>query len=154
LTGENNQPAFYLAKRERFHKVYYKFANKQPAFAHFLETYKLRPQEVAFCFDDILDLSIAAQCGLRFLIRRNASPLFQKYVEENNLLDYQTANQGGKFAIREIAELILGITENYNNTIKKRQDFDKDYQKYLSERNKQETEFYIFKDNLVTATEI
>ncbi len=154
MTGENNQPAFFLAKREKFHSVYYKFANKQFAFEHFLEEHKLKPNEVAFCFDDILDLSIAAKCGLRFLIRREASPLFERYVEKNRLVDYKTANVGGKFAIREVSELILGMNGAYDKTIEKRQNFDQDYQNYLAERNKQIVNFFILKDDVVTVSEI
>jgi 3-deoxy-D-manno-octulosonate 8-phosphate phosphatase (KDO 8-P phosphatase) len=143
ITGENNKPAFYLAQRERFQAVYFKFSSKQAAFTHFLEQNKLQASEVCFCFDDILDLSVAEQCGLRILVRRDASPLFLAYVEKNHLADYRTANIGGKFAVRELMELILGVQNIYDLVIQKRQYFDKDYQTYLATRNEQKTSFFV-----------
>ncbi len=154
MTGENNKPAFYLAKREKFQAVYYKFASKEAAFAHFLEKNDLQAHEVCFCFDDILDLSIAEKCGLRMLIKREASPLFLQYVEKNNLVDYISANTGGKFAVREIAELLLGIQGIYDFTIQKRQYFDTDYQTYLAQRNSKNVDFFTLKDAMIIKTDI
>jgi 3-deoxy-D-manno-octulosonate 8-phosphate phosphatase (KDO 8-P phosphatase) len=142
MTGENNQPAFYLAKRERFQAVYFKFANKTIAFQHFLATHNLQAHEVCFCFDDVLDLSVAALCGLRVLVRRDASPLFVQYVKNQQLADYQTANTGGNFAVREVAELLLGVLGNYEQAVLKRQNFDADYQNYLAFRNSQVPQFF------------
>lgn len=154
MTGENNQPAFYLAKRERLQAVYFKFSNKSVAFAHFLAQHNLKAHEVCFCFDDILDLSVAEQCGLRLFVKRDASPLLQQYVLKNKLADYQTANTGGKFAVREICELLLGVQENYDLAVKKRQDFDQDYQTYLAQRNEYQPQFFIFSQNSVVQQEI
>jgi 3-deoxy-D-manno-octulosonate 8-phosphate phosphatase (KDO 8-P phosphatase) len=143
MTGENNKPAFYLAKRERFEAVYFKFSNKNAAFEHFLATNNLQAHEVCFCFDDILDLSVAEQCGLRLFVQRKASPLLANYVCNNQLADYKTASTGGRFAVREICEMLLGVQECYDLVVKKRQDFDHDYQTYLAQRNERQTSFFV-----------
>ncbi len=151
MTGENNQPASYLAKRERFQAIYSKFSNKTIAFEHFLAHFNLQAHEVCFCFDDVLDLSVAAQCGLRVCVQRAASPLFAHYVKKHHLADYQTAFVGGNFAIREVAELLAGLRGNFEATVSKRQAFDVTYQEYLSLRNQTVPLFFTMENNAVVA---
>jgi len=134
VTGENNQTAIKLAERESFHHIYFSFKNKAVAFDHFLETFGLKAEEVAFCFDDVLDFPISRKCGLKFMIRRHASPLFTKYAIEHKYCDYITGQQGGNHAIREVSELILGLLDQHNLAVKERTDFSKLYTDYLDQR--------------------
>jgi 3-deoxy-D-manno-octulosonate 8-phosphate phosphatase (KDO 8-P phosphatase) len=64
------QPLFAerFAQRERLHGVYMGFTNKPDAFDAFLAKHGLQAEEVAFFFDDVLDLPVAARCGLRVMI--------------------------------------------------------------------------------------
>ncbi len=142
ITGENNHSAKKLAVREHFHHIYFKIPNKAIAFEHLLHKFNLKADEVAFCFDDVLDFPIAKQCGLKFMVRRDASPLFKQYAIEHKLCDYITAQQGGNHAIREISELILGLYENIEQVISERTDFSTLYTTYLQERNKPETKMF------------
>src|SRR5665213_1147281 len=59
ITGQDNSSAIQIAKRERFHSVYCGFLNKETAFKHLLKQNGLEPGQVAYVFDDILDVSIA-----------------------------------------------------------------------------------------------
>ncbi|MEM9982053.1 MAG: phosphatase, partial [Bacteroidota bacterium] len=70
ITGQNNQAAFELAKREHFQAVYYGIKHKVEALQHLQATYQIAPSQIAFSFDDVLDLSAAEVVGLRFLIKR------------------------------------------------------------------------------------
>ena len=142
ITGQNNQSAIQLAKREHFKAVYYGFLNKKKAFEHFLEEQKLEASQVAYVFDDILDVAIADTCGLRIFVKNTGSPLFENFIKENSLADYITANKGNGNAVREACELIIGVNGNYNETIKERISFNPLYEKYLSERNKIVTDFF------------
>jgi len=148
ITGENNTTAIELAKREHFNAVFLRFLNKRKALESIAGTYKVSYDEMAFIFDDILDVDAAGMCKLSFCVRRNASPLFQDYLIENNICHYMTGHEGGHHAVREISELIIGLTGEYNKTIRKRIEFGEDYQQYLSRRNRIDTEIENFTLNL------
>jgi 3-deoxy-D-manno-octulosonate 8-phosphate phosphatase (KDO 8-P phosphatase) len=140
ITGENNSSAVEFAKREHLHAVYSRFANKITALNHLSKTYTISFRELAFVMDDILDLSASSQCNLSFCIRRNASPLFQEFVSTVMPCDYITANEGGKHAIRELCEMLIGIGGQYKETIQSRIFYDEAYKQYITERNLINTE--------------
>ena len=147
ITGESNHVAFYLAQREHFQSVYYRFKNKLQAFTHFLAQQKLSADQVAFVYDDVLDLSIAQECGLRFLVRRAASPLLQDFIKTRGLCDYITSNSSHDHAVREICELILGASGMFTKVVEERVAFSDLYNNYLSERQKIVPYFFTLKDN-------
>jgi 3-deoxy-D-manno-octulosonate 8-phosphate phosphatase (KDO 8-P phosphatase) len=147
ITGENNTTAIRLAEREHINHIYFGFKNKATAFEHLLESYQLKPEEVAFCFDDILDFPITKRCGLKFMVDRKGSPLFRKYAIEKQYCDYITAQFGGEFAVREISELILGLLGQYELAVKERTDFSKLYTDYLEQRNGPEVKKFVAEKN-------
>ncbi len=149
ITGESNKMATYLAERENFHHVYFGFKNKALALEHLLQTFNLSANEVAFFFDDILDFSIARQCGLRFMIPRLGSPLLTKYAIENNMADYISGQVGGKFAVREICELLLGLNNNYDKAVDVRTEFGSEYTNYLEQRSSIKLKRFVMKNNEV-----
>jgi len=135
ITGENNSTAIELAKREHFNAIYGQFLSKKKALQHISETYVASYAEMAFVFDDILDIDAANLCSLAFCVKRKASPLFKDFVVENKICHYITGHEGETHAVREISELLIGLTGQYNKTISKRIEFDEDYKQYLSQRN-------------------
>ena len=147
ITGENNLSAFKLAKRECFNAVYYGFNHKIQALEHIKQYYLIEDKEVSFCFDDVLDLSLAQQAGLRFVMRRNASPLFLEYIKKNNLGDYISANEGQNHAVREICELILGLNNQYEDVLNQRIAYNEAYQQYLIEKKQTKTNFFSINNN-------
>ena len=149
ITGENNATAIKLAEREHFNHIYFGFKNKASAFEHLLETYGLKPEEVAFCFDDILDFPISKSCGLKFMVDRQGSPLFRKYAIEKQYCDYITGQVGGEFAVREISELILGLLGQYEMAVNERTDFSKLYTDYLEQRNTPAVKKFVSENNQV-----
>jgi 3-deoxy-D-manno-octulosonate 8-phosphate phosphatase (KDO 8-P phosphatase) len=92
--------------------------------------------------DDVLDVSAADLVGTSFLVRRSASPLFEMYVRDNELVDYITANTGNRNAVREICELVMGLLGKYNEVIEARLKFDEAYEEYTEYRDKIESRFY------------
>jgi 3-deoxy-D-manno-octulosonate 8-phosphate phosphatase (KDO 8-P phosphatase) len=144
ITGENNQTAIKLAERESFHHIYFSFKNKAVAFEHFIKTLGLGASEVAFFFDDVLDFPITRLCGLRFMVNRKGSPLFTKYVKKEQYADYISGQFGGSFALREITELILGLSGQYEISVKERTDFGPLYTSYLDQRGKVELKKFKF----------
>jgi 3-deoxy-D-manno-octulosonate 8-phosphate phosphatase (KDO 8-P phosphatase) len=154
MSGERNQLSFQFTTREHFHQAYFKVNNKQLAFDHFIKVHDLKPEEVVFVFDDVLDLSIAHVAGLRILINRTANPLFKNYVLENKLADYVTASHSGQFAVRETCELLMGTTGNFTEVLQNRYRFSEDYKRYLEERQRIDTGYFSWRDNIIQATPI
>lgn len=134
ISGANNLTAIEFAKREHFNAVYIRYLNKRKAIEHIVENFGVEVDQMAFVFDDILDLDIAGLCKLNFCVRRNASPLFYDYLIAHSICQYITGNEGGNHAVREISELLMGLTGQYNETISKRIEFGDEYKEYLSQR--------------------
>ena len=144
ISGEKNESAFFFSQREHFSSSYFKIAHKKWALDHFCSIHNLHSNQVCYFFDDVLDLSIAQEAGLRILVSRKASTLFTNYVRQNNLADYITGNQSGNFAVREACEMLMGINDSYNDTITRRMHYDEIYKQYITIRNIVSTHFYTY----------
>ena len=149
ITAQNNQSAFQLSEREHFQLVYYSLLNKGKALEHIETSYGIHRKQVVYIFDDVLDLSIALTCGLRFMVRRTGSLLFEEYVRGKGLCDYICANSGSGYAVREICELLLGLSGVYSQVVEERVKFSHSYEAYLSERNALSATFYSIKDGVI-----
>jgi len=146
MTGANNPTARAFAKRESLHAVYSKHIHKSDAIEHFTEKFGVKANEIAFVYDDVLDLSAARLCGLRFAVKRDASPLFQQYIQKNKLADYITGCGGHEYAVREVCELLLGAMGLYDKVVDERSHFSDLYQNYLATRNAVSPEFFVRQD--------
>ena len=135
ITGENNETADYFAKREHFDEIFLKVKNKIEILDWLTQHKGFTNEEVLFVFDDILDLSIAKVCGLRFMVNRDASFMLTSYCKKNQLCDYITKNNAENHAIREISELAISLMGDYDLVIEKRINYDEDYLNYLEIRN-------------------
>jgi 3-deoxy-D-manno-octulosonate 8-phosphate phosphatase (KDO 8-P phosphatase) len=143
MTGANNPAAFRFATREHFDTVYLKVLNKTDALQHLENEFGIKPTEIAFVFDDVLDLGVAANVALRFLVKRKASPLFTNFVKDRNLCDYITANTGAEQGVREICELVLGMNDMFETVLEHRLSFSDTYKTFLKQRNEIMPVFYI-----------
>lgn len=150
ITGEHNTAAFTLARREHFHGVYYNMKNKKEALMHLCHAHKVEPHEVAYFFDDILDLSVAEVCGLRIMVSCACSPLLLGLVNKNKLADYVTAANGNNNALREAAELLIGLSGLYDDTIMQRVHYTERYREYINARNTPVPIFYTVIDSKIT----
>ena len=141
ISGEKNQAAFALAQREHFQVVYYSIKNKQETIYHLCDQYKIEPAEVAFVFDDVLDLSAARIVGLRLMVAHAANPMLVDFALRQGLADYITHQDGKHHAVREAAELLMTLSGRYDDTILHRMDFSELYQQYLNQRQAVATRF-------------
>jgi 3-deoxy-D-manno-octulosonate 8-phosphate phosphatase (KDO 8-P phosphatase) len=153
ISGEKNESAFWFCKRECFNYSFFKIANKTDALSFICEKENIKPSEVAYFFDDILDLSMAEICGIRVLVNRRANPLFTNYCIKNNLVDYITASQSGDFAIREASELLIGLHQNFDDVITYRKIYAPPYKTYIENRRKVATEFFTITNEVITKAE-
>jgi 3-deoxy-D-manno-octulosonate 8-phosphate phosphatase (KDO 8-P phosphatase) len=134
ITGMNNQSAVEFSKREHFDGIFINIKNKREALDFISSDYKIDFKEVAFVFDDILDLEVAKMSGLSFSIGRKSSPLLTDYIIQNKFCNYISSFSGKDHAIREICELIIGLSGNYNNAVDLRIQFKGEYEDYLNKR--------------------
>lgn len=146
ISGETNKIAFQFAKRESFAALYCGFRNKTEALEHLCGQHSLRPEEVVFFFDDVLDLALAKSAGLRIMIGRSCNPYLTQYAVENGLVDYITANSGGSCGIREAAEMLMAASGRAGETFGHRIRYSEDYAAYLKARNSADTTLYLTKD--------
>ncbi|MGZ4099827.1 MAG: phosphatase [Bacteroidia bacterium] len=155
ISGEKNDTAFYFCKRECFHYSFFKAANNKIDALNFIcEKEKIQSHEVAYFFDDVLDLSIAELCGVRILVDQKANPLFINYCIKNNLVDYQTACAGGNHAVRESTELLIELNDNYDKVITDRKNSAKEYKDYLDKRKSIATRYFTFAEGKMNQVEL
>ena len=140
LSGAENPSARKFAVRERFTAVYTNVLDKSRVIAEIRKTYGIEGAEIACVFDDVNDLAVAAECGLRCLVRRDASPLLQDFVAEHGLCDYITAMGSDRHAVREVAELMMGLLGDFDAIAASRMRFDSDYTTYFNARQAVQTE--------------
>jgi 3-deoxy-D-manno-octulosonate 8-phosphate phosphatase (KDO 8-P phosphatase) len=139
ITGMNNQAALGFARREHFDGIFMNQKNKKLALNTICESLKIAPAEAAFIFDDIIDIEVANLCGLSFFVSRKSNPLLTRYIKENKIATYITANSGNDNAIREICELLTGLNGNYERSVEMRTGYTPEYQEYFETRNNTET---------------
>jgi len=140
ITGQHNPFAERFAQREKLHGLYMGFLNKMDAFEDFLKKHDLRPEEVAFFFDDAIDLAVADRCGLRILLRGQAGAFFAEHAVSRGCVDIITSLSGGQNGLREATDALLTLSGHYADAMDARADLDPRYQRYLSERQRTVTE--------------
>jgi len=134
ITGVTNTMADHLTGREHFQACYSQAKHKIDVLHHLLERHNLHPHEIAFFFDDALDLSVAEVAGVRVMIRRSANPLLTNYVVNNGFVDYLTGHQSGQFAVREGCEMLLGLLGQFEPVMLERLRYRPVYDRYYAER--------------------
>lgn len=153
ISGEKNETAFFFAKRECFHGSYSKFKDKKIAVQHFCEAYGISPEEICFFFDDVLDLSVALNAGIRIFVSRKASLQFTHYVKQHRLADYITASESGNFAVREACEMLMTVTGMFEEVLASRVKYDDLYKEYIASRGQVATRFYTLSNDQVSQAE-
>jgi 3-deoxy-D-manno-octulosonate 8-phosphate phosphatase (KDO 8-P phosphatase) len=152
ISGENNKASFVFSERENYHANYFKVAQKAAACEHFCHQYAILPSEICYVFDDVLDLSIAQQCGLRIFIPRKANPLLNEYVIKNKLADYITFSSSGNYPVRETCELLIATYGSYDEIIQHRINYSEHYAAYISRRREIKTKFFTLNEGKIAET--
>jgi 3-deoxy-D-manno-octulosonate 8-phosphate phosphatase (KDO 8-P phosphatase) len=135
ITGMNNQSAIEFSKREHFDGIFFNIKNKREAFESICTSSKISTHETAFIFDDILDLEVAKLSRLSFFVGRKSNPLLMEYIKQNKICNYISGFSGEDHAVREICELVIGLSGDYNRALELRIQFNGKYEEYLGKRN-------------------
>lgn len=154
ISGENNKAAFTFSNRECFNASYFKVANKTEATKHLCENFGILPSEIAYVFDDVLDLSVAKECGVRIFISRKANPMLNDYVVKNKLADYITAAESGQFAVRESCEMLMCSYGLFDEAVTQRVNYSDNYANYISQRRTVKTRFFTISDGKIAEVQI
>lgn len=154
ITGQVNESAFELAKREHYNAVYSNFRAKKEALDHITSNFKVRPSKMVFMFDDVLDISTAKSSGLAVMVKRSSTPLFTEFVKENNYADYITAHTSSENAIREVCEMLIGMNGNYERVLNERIAYSECYQNYLNDLSKIQSSFFHKTDRKIIESKI
>jgi 3-deoxy-D-manno-octulosonate 8-phosphate phosphatase (KDO 8-P phosphatase) len=141
VTGETNLAAFKWAGREKFDNVFFQVKNKVELLPLLRAEKGIEPDQILFVFDDILDLSLAKEVGVRFLVHRKSNPLFNAYCIKNGLCDYLTYSSGHENALREITEVALDGIDQFENTIEERMSYEGIYTAFLKEKKSKSTHY-------------
>jgi 3-deoxy-D-manno-octulosonate 8-phosphate phosphatase (KDO 8-P phosphatase) len=142
ITGAENSSAITFAERDHLTAVFSHFKDKSQALDAFKKEYKVDKNQIATVFDDIIDYPLANEAGLRFLVKRESSPLMKNYFREAKLCDYITANEQPQNPIREICELIIGFQGRYDDTLLTRFTEKEQYLEFWNTRQAVKTKFH------------
>jgi 3-deoxy-D-manno-octulosonate 8-phosphate phosphatase (KDO 8-P phosphatase) len=154
ISGEKNKAAFTFTNRECFHCNYFKIANKIDAAKHICLTHNLALKNIAFVFDDVLDLSIAKECGLRIFITRKSTRYFSEYVIKNNLADLIIDGDSVSNPVRLICEEIINNYGLFDEVIHQRVQFSDNYKGYLEFRKTINPVYYNAVEGKITETTV
>ena len=154
ISGEKNESAFYFSKREHFNSSYFKIPNKAIGLEHFCAEQNIKPLEVCYFFDDVLDLPIAKVAGLRIFIPRKATAQFTKYVKQNHLADYITGCTSDQYAIREACEMLMMLNGMFDRALTLRMNYDDIYKRYIEARNGTPTHFYSLSNDQISKADL
>ncbi len=100
ITAKGSKSIRPRALDMRVEAVYENILPKTKVYEKVLRKYRLRDEEVCFVGDDLVDLCVLKRCGLP-VATRNAAPEIKRAAA------YVTQKDGGRGAVREVAELIL-----------------------------------------------
>ncbi|MBK7945862.1 MAG: phosphatase [Flavobacteriales bacterium] len=134
ITGQHNAFAEKFTQREKLHGVYIGYIDKREAFDDFVQKHNLKGEEVAFFFDDAIDLAVADRCGLRILMWSAAGERFAQHAIARGSVDMATSLSGGQNGLREATDTLLTLMGRYGEAIDNRAAYSETYQRYLTQR--------------------
>lgn len=100
ITAKSSEAIKPRAKDMQVEAVYADISPKSSLLPKILKKYRISPKEVCFVGDDLVDLCLLKRIGFPVAVA-NASGEIKKAAV------YITSKQGGRGAVREVAELLL-----------------------------------------------
>ena len=134
ITGEDNPSARGFAEREHFHAIYHGARTKTAAIEALCGIAQLSSEQLVCLFDDVNDLGMAFGCGIRVLVRRDASPLLHDYVLARISATTSRRTLPERHAVREVCELLLGLLGSFEAVVASRVAWDHEYARYFAAR--------------------
>jgi 3-deoxy-D-manno-octulosonate 8-phosphate phosphatase (KDO 8-P phosphatase) len=108
ITGRSSRVVMKRARELKVRMVYQGVQDKAAIYVKIKNKLRLRDEEVAYIGDDIVDLAILREAGLGIAVQ-DGWPGLKRQV------DHVTQAQGGRGAVREVAELLLRAQGKWNS---------------------------------------
>ena len=99
ITGSEAEDVRSRAKRLKFDYFFEGALDKQPAFEELMKQSGLKPEQIAYCGDDIYDIPLLEQVGW-------ATTVPDAVDEVKSAAHYVTKRPGGLGAVREICDIL------------------------------------------------
>ena len=100
VSGRPTPQARVRAEQLGFDEIHLDVRDKASIVEHFLVTYRLTPEQLAFVGDDLIDLPAMELAGFAVAVADAAPPV-------RKAADYVTERPGGRGAVREVIDLVL-----------------------------------------------
>lgn len=100
ITGRTSSVVNHRMKNLNISHIYQGQSDKLPAFESLMEKLDLRPEQIAYVGDDIVDLPIMLRVGLAISVA-DGHPLAKQHAH------WTTSKSGGRGAAREVCEFVM-----------------------------------------------
>jgi len=114
LSGRQSASTTWRAKQLEIPIVLQDCKQKLPAFEQLLADTNLRPQQVVYVGDDLMDLPLLRRAGFAVTVADAVEEVKQQ-------ADYVTQRSGGQGAVGEVIEYLLKITGRWEELIQRYQ---------------------------------
>jgi 3-deoxy-D-manno-octulosonate 8-phosphate phosphatase (KDO 8-P phosphatase) len=111
ISGKSSRGLRQRSKEMKIAVVCQNAADKMKVFRKLLKKFKLKPEEVCYIGDDLLDLAVLKSSGLSVTVPQACGDVRQ-------VVDYVTQKDAGKGAVRETIELILKAQGKWDNIVR------------------------------------
>jgi len=112
ISGRKSKAVDCRAEELGIIDVYQGVTDKVAVFEEILKKSKIRPDQVGFIGDDLVDLPLLSNVGFSVAVSDAVDE-----VKEN--VDYVTKQRGGNGAVREVCELLLKAQGKWENNVLK-----------------------------------
>lgn len=100
ITGRTSSVVNHRMENLKISHIYQGQTDKLPAFESLMEKLDLRPEQIAYVGDDVIDLPIMLRVGLAITVA-DGHPLAKQHAH------WTTAKSGGHGAAREVCEFVM-----------------------------------------------
>ncbi len=107
ITGRQSPIVAVRAAEVGIGSVIQGVADKRPVYRQLLAAMNMRPEQVCFVGDDVPDVPLLRDCGLAVAVADAA-------IDAKIVAHYVTQAAGGRGAVREVIELVLGCQGRWN----------------------------------------
>lgn len=110
LTARSSKTIKLRARDMQVREIFEDVERKDKLLDRILRKYKVNPEEVCFVGDDLVDFSIMKKVGLPIAVKNACQ-------EIKDISFYTTRREGGKGAVREVAEIILKAKRRWQELV-------------------------------------
>jgi 3-deoxy-D-manno-octulosonate 8-phosphate phosphatase (KDO 8-P phosphatase) len=112
LSGRSSPTVIKRAEELRVPDVFQGMIDKRKGFDNLMKKYGLKPEEIAYIGDDIIDIPVLKKVGFSIAVS-DAVP------EVRAVVHYVTKLPGGRGAVREVIDLILKVQGHWDKVMER-----------------------------------